>query len=77
MTQFEAFVGKTVRNIGGPYDKLFSKPPKFLSVRTARYVGLDFQYVSGEPAAETSPGSPAFHTACWRDYHLSVGSGSS
>lgn len=68
VTQFEAFVGKTVRNIGGPYEELFSKTPKFLSVRPACYVRLDFQYVSGDPAAEPSPvacpGSPAVHTAC-------------
>lgn len=67
MTQFEAFVGETVRYLGGSYGKLFSKTLKILSVRPACYVGQDFQYISGEPVAEASPlschGSPALHTA--------------
>jgi len=81
VTQSEAFVGETMRHIGGPYDELFSKTPKFLSARPACYVGLYFQHVSAEPAAEASPascpGSPAAHPACWRVYHRSDSSGSS
>lgn len=48
--------------------------------KTCSLVGVDFHYVSWESAAQASflscPGSPAVHTASWREYHLSVAAGS-